>query len=186
MSRRTIIYGGTILALIVAWGYVVWMPHARKTRAAEALAEDTRRQLAEVQQFTLNLPDFMETQERLEAERTDLNSRLYAAADIMALLDELRDQADLHQLRVIEITPPIEELLRINDALTKSTDPQYLNVDILISGDFVSLGKFVQQIEHKEYTRGINRCIIVGVRDGSEPLQMQLGFRAMLGAGGGV
>ncbi len=179
-------YGGTIAAMVVLWGYLVWIPHARKTQAADRLAEETRRQLAEAQQFTLQLPAFMDTQERLQAQRIDLNSRLYAAADIMALLRELRDQAAELNLRVIEITPSIDELLRLNQALTRSSEPQYLNIEILLSGEFVSLGEFVRHIEHEEYTRGINRCIMSGARDGSEPLQMQFGFRALLGTGGSV
>lgn len=185
MKRRVGIYGGTVLALVVLWGYMVYVPYQAKARLAETQGAETQRQLREVEQFTLQLPVFLQDQQELDRQRIDLESKLYAKADVLMLLADLRLQASEFGVRVEEMSPPIEELLVLNETVARNDSPQFLNVEIILSGDYVALGRFVQRLEQSEYTRGINRCVITGARDGTEPLQMQLGFRALLGSTGG-
>ncbi|HOD66278.1 MAG TPA: hypothetical protein PK186_05770 [candidate division Zixibacteria bacterium] len=184
MKPRVLIYGGIALALVVLWAFLVYTPYRHKAASARAAVRDTERRIDEAHRLTLQLPAFLKAEQTAESLRLDLDARLYAHADVLALVDDLVARADRHRLRVAEITPPVEELLQL-DRTAAAASPPFLNLEITVTGEFEQLGRFVADVEGSDYARGINRCIIAGAPDGSAPLSLQLGLRALLGSRGG-
>ena len=84
-------------------------------------------------------------------------------------------------VQVVEITPPVEELLELNRVLPDSTKPQFLTIGVRLSGDFIKFGQYVREIEEAPYFRGLQRCTIIGNREKNENQQLYVSFKALLG-----
>jgi hypothetical protein len=127
------------------------------------------------------LPVYLEQSHDLETFRDHLNSSLYARDDILKLLNRLTADAVSHNLSVVEITPPVMELLELNRRQDQAGEPQFLNLTLDIRGQYVDFGRYVRQLESTPYFRAINHCSIRGNQMTQEALDFSLGFRAMLG-----
>ncbi len=184
MKQRLTVYGLIGLALLVAWGAMVFVPaerRAAKERSSEAAA---KQRLLEVQQCIVQVPALLEAEKKMADRRLDLNSKLYARDDVLHLFDNLKSEAAQHKLQIEEITPPVEELLALNKTAGDADQPQFINMTVRLTGGYINFGRFVQALEGTDYFRGVNRCLVTGSADGKEPLQMTVGFKALLGTRG--
>ena len=182
MKRRFGIYGAVGLIMIAVWAWLLLIPHLQKRQEIRKTTAARQTELAEVSRFTLQMPSFLEAQERLESQRIDLESKLFAKAEILHLFQDLKKGAQQERLTLLEITPPVEELLHLQEVRSDTLRPAFLNLSVTVEGDYLSFGRFVQALEAADYTREINRCIITGSPDGSRPLQCMLSFKALLGS----
>jgi len=182
MNRESYIYllGG--LFIIIVWLSVIFIPYQQDKQTFKTSISDNMRQLKDYE-LTMNLlPEYIKKKQGLDSLKNVLNSRLYTKEDVIKLFEELKKEATLNNLEVTEVTPPIEELILLNQMIPDSTKPQFLNIGINVRGDFVNFGRFVEVLEKSGYFRGINRCRLTGNRSGDKfGVDYYFGFKALLG-----
>ena len=181
MKRSLCIYSGIAVAMLAAWYLLLFIPMNVERASVQLRAEEARRQLVEYQRIMVQLPMYLETYSKLEKARVDLNDGLYARDQILELFALLAEQAERRSLKIIEITPSVEELLLLNSILPGSEQPPFLNLTVKLQGSYVDFGKYVQLIEGTEFYRGINRCLITTAVDETAPTTCTISFQVLLG-----
>lgn len=181
MKMRATIYLAVCVAMTVAWLLVAWYPQTTRSQKLQTDQAAAETELTDFRTTMEQLPQFLAARRKLEETREQLQSSLFAKDDILKLLDHINKSADELGLEVVDINPPISELLKLNRSSFDPTDPNFLNLTYQVQGDFVPFGRFVQGLEKESFFRGVNACSIHGSRDHSTPTTYTLGFRALLG-----
>lgn len=184
MNKKAYIYFGVTLAFVLVWYFLFIAPMSKEKAELNSRLESAQSQLADFSATLAELENFLKLQEQLKNERVSLDSRLYAKEDIIRLFDQLKDQANQRNLAITEITPPVEELIRLNETVPDSTKPQFLTIGLRIEGAYTEFGRFVGDIEKAAYFRGINRCQISSGRKDFEKVAYSVTFKALLGRSG--
>ncbi len=181
MIKRLMIYSSLALALSAGWLFLLHHPVIERQRM---IAEQTARAQAQLTDYAYTiaqLPSFLQTSQALAIQRDELNSSLYAKDDILELLGRISDDAATHNLAILEITPPVADLIQINKLSDLSNEPQYLDLTIDIRGQYADFGRFVSFLEKEPYFRSINHCSIRGGQTIQQELDFSIGFKALLG-----
>jgi Tfp pilus assembly protein PilO len=170
---------------------IVWLATAYRSLTArqDRLAtesESARTKLAEYNRIATDLPRLLEDLKDVERSRANLLSKLYAKQDILALLDQVREQASRRNLEITNVSPSLNELLQLNEQMKASSDPLFLTVTIALEGDFVAFGRFLRRLETEPYFRGVNLAEARTRRDSPESTHLTISFRALLGYAGGA
>ena len=127
------------------------------------------------------LPRFLEENKQLERQRGRLNSSLFAKDDILKLFDHISEEASGYDLRLVEITPPVAELLELNRQATDANTPQFLNITLHFQGNFVNFGQYVSTLEEKPYFRAVNSCVVRGGQTIQPAVDLSVSFKALIG-----
>ncbi len=186
MKQRITFFAGGVLALAALWFFFVYVPVAREHSKIDAAIQQTRNQLADYNSTIESLPQFLKTYHDLETFKEQLNSSLYAKGDILKLLEEITRDAVDNNLKVVEITPPVFELLELNRQSELTEDPQFLNIRLDLEGNFVDFGRYVSHLESTAYFRNINFCSVRGQQEVQPKLDLSIGFKALIGTAEGV
>lgn len=181
--KQWIVYVVATAVVVVVWLAAVMYPIERDRAEFLHRSGTAERQLIDFQTTVQQLPVFIESQRRMEALKNALHSRLYSKEEILELFDRIRVSANEHGLKVVEISPPVEELLALNRQAPQDGRPQFLNLQLTLAGDYIAFGKFVASIEDAPYFRGINGCMINYFED-KDGITANLGFRALLSGSG--
>lgn len=182
MNRRLLTFFGLALAIVVLWFFLLEQPAARKQRLIESELKALEAKLADYRTTVADLPSALQQQHRLQSSRAELASKLYAKEDILELFRQLDTDVRSHDLRITEISPPIHELLALNDKLQKPDEPLFLNIRLTIRGGFLDFGRFVVGLEKAPYFRGVNRCAVTGSAVPGDPTIFMIDFKALLGS----
>ncbi len=182
MNRTILTYGTTAVVLLCAWFFGAYVPYQKDHDLLMNQIGKAETQLVDFQNTISELPAFIEKQRNLLSLKADLNSKLYTKNDVLRLFDALRYEARRKNVEVVEITPPVEELLYLNTIIPDSSKPQFLNIGLRMEGDFIGFGKFIQEMEHSDYFRGVNTCKVYAREDDKTKITMQFGFKALLGS----
>ena len=179
-SRLTMIGLGAVL-LFGLWLVLLYLPTtARQTRVqSQVLAAQT--QLDDYKATLAQLPTMIQARAAIQTQLSASNSSLYAKEDLVKLFDELRGKAGLHGLKVVEISPPVSELLALNQIIPEEGEPQFLNLTVVLRGGYINFGHFVQQLEQTTYFRDVRSCVISGRETNDGLVTYSLGFKALLG-----
>ena len=181
MRQRVIIYGIAAGLLILAWLFLGVAEQQKALNSLKSQKLEAQQRLADFDRTLTGLPGFVITQGQQRILRNNIHSKLYTKQDLLMLFEELRSQASGYGLEIIDITPPLEELLELNRLVPDSTTPQFLNVRLRIEGGYIGFGGFVETVEKAGFFRGVNSCSITGDRQLPEKLSMILGFKALVG-----
>jgi len=184
MRTRAGIYLSIGGLMILLWGVAGYLPLKRSEAQVLSEISTGRAQLTEFEQTMRTLPSFIRKSHELERMRKKLNSSLYAKSEIIDLLQQLHQEANSLGMNVTEITPPVEELLKLNQVMEDADSPPFLNLTLSLTGNYVGFGKYVRWLEHRPYFRGVNTCMISGNPSGKQPVIYAVGFRALLGGKG--
>lgn len=182
MKQRAMYFVLAGLALIALWYFAALVPTSAKQKAVDESIAATEARLEEFNRTCLELPDFLEANENLETLRSELNSSLFAKADILDLFQQLAQDAIDHDLELVEISPPIAELLELNRQVVIDNSPQFLNVQLDLKGKYIAFGKFVEHLETQPYFRAVNKCMVRGDVERRPTVNLTVGFRALLGS----
>jgi len=186
MRNRLIIHGIISLALIAAWVVLVYMPLASRRKAVDLRIQSTNEQLQNARRSISLLPVFLQTRERLQTDRADLDSRLFGKSEILELFREISIVADAHNIRLVEMSPPLIELLNLEQVATDTTKAPFLSLHLTLEGRFADFGRFVDEMEQSDFYRIPERCQIVAPRSEDKPSQYHFDFKALLGHTGGA
>ncbi len=181
MKRPTLLYSVIIAALIFLYGYFAFLPQQQQQQALSDQKKNYKSQLLQLERVVLQMPTVLRTRDQLHQKKSTLHSRLFAKADVLHLFEEIEQYAKANRLELIEITPPVHELLELNRLSSDPNQPLFINVEVRLSGGFIDFGRFVYDLETDNHWRGLNRCLLTGSRDGTRPLQLVVGFKALLG-----
>jgi hypothetical protein len=182
MKRRAALYAAAVLAVGGIWYALVYLPGTDQRAQLRLEIAEAERQLDDFNRTMKELPGFLKISRSLESLRHDLNSSLYAKSDILELFRQITQDAVTHNLKVLEISPPVEELLQLNRTSGDTLQPQFLNIRLDMSGRYVDFGKYITRLESTPYFRAINRCHIRGDRTPTAELDMTISFRALIGS----
>ena len=181
MKKRQLIYWGSGLILLCVWFFAVFVPYQKNKTEIEANAIQAQSQLDDFNRIMVEIPAFLETSNELLETQFDIKSNLYAKDDILKLFDQLEIISKKQKLEVTEIKPSISELLQLNNLITSTEDPLFLNIGITLEGNYKGFGLFIKEIESMPYFRGINKCLITKTEENKKRLRLVLGFKALLG-----
>ena len=182
MKAQLISYAVAALAMTGLWFFLLIVPLNKKQTEITMRTQQARQQLDDFRTIMDNLPAFLEARKELQIERDVLSSRLYTKNDILKLFEVLRRQAKEQNVVITEISPPIEELLYLNNIVPDSNQAPLLSIELKLEGKYIDFGRFVAVVEQSDYFRGINSCTITGTETLDRPLRLELGFSALLGS----
>ena len=184
MNRRALTYYVVAVAMAALWLLLVRLPGASEKASVQSQIADAQIQLKDFDQTVLQLPAFIQTRQDLIAFREQLQSSLFAKTELLKLFGRFEQESKKYGLQLEEIAPPIEELLELNS--TSTDQPQFLNITLRMTGQYVDLGKYILHLEKEPFFRGVNECRISAAGNNKKGLNISLGIRALLYDGRGA
>lgn len=181
MSKRLLLYYFTAVAVTVGWFLFAYRPLDARLTATSSTADELQQRLREYEATARELPALLERQKELQASKYVLESKLYAKADILSLLGDVRSIAGKSGLSVYDITPSMEELLQLNEKARSSSDPLFLNLAVTVDGRFIDFGHYISALESEAFFRGVTRCTVHGGRKAGDKIRCTIAFKALLG-----
>lgn len=169
-------------AMIGLWFLFAFQPHFKDYNEITYKIDEAKQKLGDFEKTILLLPEIVKKRDELAQRKEQISSSLYTKENILSLFDKFYSLARTHKVEIVEVTPPIEELLRINRVSPDSSQLMFLNISLRIEGDYRDFGRFVASLEKEEFYRGPNHCNIVATNDRHDPIQYHLGFKSLLGS----
>jgi Tfp pilus assembly protein PilO len=185
MNRRLIYYYIGAVILTAAWLMFVYRPLDARQYAGEAKIQELTTRLQSYQHTVADLPALLKAQNALLSSKQAIESNLFAKKDILELFHDIDKQVRQHNLVLAEIIPPVHELLQLNDLSRNPDDPIFLNISLVLRGEYIQFARYVKTLEGESYFRGINQCSIQTTRKdksrGNVEAVYTIGFKALLG-----
>ena len=182
MKQRHIIVISICVIITAAWYVLLVMPTQQKYASIQSNLFDANTQIKDFKNIMKIAPEFYKTHENIKRQKMQLSSQLYSKENLLSLFDELENRAKENRLEVIEFTPSVEELLRINRLMPDENKPQTLNIIITLKGRLRDIGTFVKGVETENFYQGVDFCRILNSVDGQVNSDFVYGFKAVLGA----
>lgn len=167
--------------MIALWYFLLYVPTHSELQSTREEITTTENQLADYSRTIEQLPAFIQADQNLEVMRRQLNSSLYAKNDILKLFRELTRDAETNGLKLIQISPPVSELLELNNQASADNKPLLLDITLDFQGRYIDFGQFISRLETKPYFRSARSCLIRGQLTPSPAIDMSLSFKALLG-----
>ena len=181
MKSRLILYYALAITITCLWFFFAYSPTAQKCQEVRIQSATMELQMADFNRTMIELNNFLKTSSDLESHKSELSSQLYSKKDILKLFDELYKDARIHNMSIVEIIPPLEELLVLNQSVTDPDEPLFINLTLMLEGNYINFGKFVSRLEKAPYFRGGNLCRISSPREDPSKIKLKIGFKALLG-----
>lgn len=182
MTRRIVTYSAAGLLVTLIWFLLVYAPIVKRKEALDGQISRAEQQLVDFNRTLADLPSYLQTSNNLERFKNQLNSSLYAKNDILALLEQITRDAVNDGLAVVEISPPVTELLELNRATRLEGEPQFLNITLDLSGRYLDFGRYITHLESTPYFRRINSCSARSGRNAESRVKFTVSFKALIGA----
>ncbi|RKX26397.1 MAG: hypothetical protein DRP45_03615 [Candidatus Zixiibacteriota bacterium] len=184
MNRRIAYFVVGALSMCGLWFMFIHAPMVNDQRQIQLQIAEAEAQLADFNHTMEQLPRFIEESNSLNTYRDKMNSSLYAKNDILELFRKITEDAVVQNLTVVEISPPVMEILALNRVTGLTSEPPFLNIKLNIEGGFTDFGKYLFHLESSPYFRSINFCSLQSDEDGTGQLNVTVSFRALLGSAG--
>jgi len=182
LKARLIGYASFAVAMLILWTFLVFVPQHTLYLETTSKIIQAEKSLVDFERTILLLPSYVKTHHDLTKKIESLNSSLYTKESILNLFDQFYSIASKNKIKIVEITPPVEELLRINRINPDSTKFMILNVSIKVNGSYTNFGKFVSSMEEALFFRGSNHCSIFSTYNWNRPVLYDFGFGSLLGS----
>ena len=182
MKSRLIGYTFFAVAMLILWTFLLFVPQHTLYLETSLKIIQAEHNLADFEKTVLLLPSYIKTHEYLTKKIESLNSSLYTKENILNLFEQFYSIAGKNKMKIVEITPPVEELLRINRINPDSAKLMILNVSIKAIGSYRNFGNFVSSMEEALFFRGSNYCSIISTLNRKSPVLYDFGFRSLLGS----
>ena len=182
MKSRLIGYTLFAVAMLILWTFLIFVPQHTLYLETSSKIVQAEESLADFERTVLLLPSYVKTHKDLTKKIESLNSSLYTKENILNLFDQFYSIAGQNKMKIVEITPPVEELLRINRINPDSSKLMILNVSVKVNGSYINFGKFVSSMEKALFFRGSNYCSIISTLNLKSPVLYDFGFRSLLGS----
>ncbi len=184
MRKEHVIMLTALVGVTVGWYFSFMRPLQAERQTIQSETATVSTKIAEYERIFKDLPSYFASQEELTRQKNQLMSRLASKGDLLRLFDEFESMARNHHLRLIEITPSIEELLILNRTTVGNTLPQILPISLSMNGTYQDIGRFVGDIEKRNFYKGLTFCRIINDVDGRATSDITFTFNAILGIAG--
>jgi hypothetical protein len=181
MKKRHIITILAFAAMMALQFFFLLLPQIKESEKNDRLISESNAKIEQYMKTMAEFPGFFKTQQELFKKKNSLISRLYSRNDLIKLFDRIEKLSNGHELTVIEISPSVEELLKLNNRLLDSDRPQPLNIVVRFKGDLQNSGKYIEAIESEDFFNGVNLCRIYNHIDNQKESEINFGFKAILG-----
>lgn len=181
MKQRHIIVLSISIIMLAVWYILLVQPTQQEHTKINIEITDAQTQIKDFKHIMMIAPEYYKNHDRIKQEKMRLSSLLYSKDNLLSLFDELESRAKTNNLRVVEFTPSVEELLRINHLIPDESKPQTLNIVITLKGRLQDLGAFVKGVEAENFYQGVDFCIITNSLDGQKNSDFVYGLKAVLG-----
>ena len=181
MKKRYFITIGIALAIALTWLLYLMSPGIQERDSLRTAAAEAEKQLAGFRQIMFEFPDFFNSRKQLLQQKKHLLSKLYSKAELLKLFDQLKQAAEVCDLRLVEISPSVEELLALNRSLPDEVTPRPLDITVRLLGDLRNIGEYIEKTSSRDFYQGLTRCVISNPDDGRRLSHVTYSFRAILG-----
>lgn len=181
MKKRYIITIAVVCPLFVLWLVFLMVPQKKSDILIEKSLAESENRVAQYQTIMYEFPGYFENRRQLFEKKKHLLSKLYSKDDLVKLFDRFEEKTKGHQLTILEITPSVAELLKLNHLLLKENKPQILKIEIRMRAGLADVGRFIEEIEKEDFYFGLNFCQIINSPAGDELSEIRFGFNAILG-----
>jgi len=181
MKTRYIISIAILLAIVSAWYLLMLAPQMKKAGEIRASLETSDRMLNDFKNIIERFPQYFKAQKELSSKRRMVLSKLYTKDDLIKLFDKIESESERYNLRLVEITPSIEELLKLNRMMQMDNQPHSLDIEIKQRGSLQNIGEYMRFIESQEFYHGMNHCRISNPVETRQFSDLTFGFKAILG-----
>jgi Tfp pilus assembly protein PilO len=181
MKRTGLMYLAAGAVLAAVWFVFLLQPSRHEQAALQAESEMIQGRLDNFRTTMMQLPGYVRTEQELASVKRELNARLYAREEILELMRLLEREAEKRNLVLVDITPPVEELLELGNN-AKTDAPSFLNLRLELQGGYEDFGRYVGLLESSPFFRGANYCRVVSASEVGTQTQYILAFKALLGS----
>jgi hypothetical protein len=137
MSARRLIVLISAAAALAGWYYGIYGPTRQQLETVDRQILDAETQLRDYQSTIAQVPLLLRASSELGDKKRRQNSVLFAKQDILKMFDQVTREAQGERMSVVEITPPLSELLTLNAARKNPGEALFLNLTIRVMGDYV-------------------------------------------------
>ncbi len=180
MKLRIALFTFAGISIVTLWYLFLISPAHTVQAKLQSDLTATQVQLEDFQATLNQLPVYLQTRDGINREISVINSRLFSRQEMLGLFDHVEQLAKEQGLSVTEVAPHIEELLALAQSAPSPGQPQTLNLDIRLIGDYLSFGQFVELLEKQAYFKAVDKCLISDSPDLSGRLLFDLRFKALL------
>ena len=181
MRRRYIITLAVVCPLFVLWLILFMVPQKKSEKLIEQSLTESEKRVINYRTIMHEFPDYIQSRHQLFEKKKHLLSKLYSKDDLVKLFSRFENKSKGYDIRIIEITPSVDELLKLNRQLLKENKPQVLRIEIRMQAGLSDVGRFIQEIENEDFYFGLNFCQISNPPAGEEYSEIRFGFNAILG-----
>lgn len=181
MNRLLLTYGTIAAGLFIAWTFLLFMPAMSHSNHLEQELKTAVQTVQQLEQEVALLPGILETKDILTHEEERLANDLFTSREILSLLDKIGRKCDAYRLGIAEVRPPVEELILLQRTHHRAGEPQFLNITLVLEGDFAKFGQFVTELERAPYFRGVNYSRLQAALVSGDPSQFLIEFKVLLG-----
>ncbi len=182
MRKRHLITLISVLGLSAIWYLFLLSPALQRRDAIAFQINEAEKQLADFYRIVTEFPSNFNSQKEMAHRKELLLSQLFSKDHIMRLFDSIEKIAEQHDVRLVEISPSVEELLRLNREMPKKGQPQILELSLNLKGTLENVGRFIGEIERGNFYKGVSLCGIMNPQAGHKESDIQYRFKAVLGA----
>lgn len=179
--KRLYAIGGIGVGLLALWYLVLFVPGQRKLTSIRDETSALKAQIDNLSLTVAQLPQALKTKRALDSALARLREGMYSREELLGLFADCERLAVAHRLSLVEIAPPVDELIRIYEATRTDTLPQFLNLTLRLRGDYLALGRFSEALEGAPFFRGIVSTQLAGHVERPGPIEATIGFKAMVG-----
>ncbi len=180
MKKRAGIYAVVAVMMASGWYAFAYRPTMERKAAVDEKIAQAQSQLDDFDTTVMSLPSYLETERSLLESKQGLQSKLYGKDEILKLFRRLHEEATVNNLDITEISPPVSELLKLNELARDNNELQFLNLTLDITGKYIDFGRFADDLEHLAFFRGVNYCRITPQPEQAGYVDITLGVRALL------
>ena len=181
MKRLLLTYSAIAVGLILAWTFLLFLPAINEDNRLEQELKTAEMSVRQLEYEVAQLPEFLKSKEALTEEEKRRAINLFTSQEIISLLDKIGRMCDVYRLEIEEVRPSVEELILLQRRHHKAGEPQFLNITLVLEGNFARFGQFVTKLERAPYFRGVNYSRLQAAAVKSSPSQFLIEFKVLLG-----
>ncbi len=167
MKRAYIITISVSAALLIGWVAIFALPAWEKRDFLKTELSNRDSQLNDYNDILTRFSATFKQFEQMLEKKNKILSRLYTKEDLVKLFSQLNRLAKVNGVEIVEISPSVDELIRMNRTIVKDGKPLELQLKIKMKGRLFNTSNFIRAIEKQDYYKGFQLCNIInqGVQD---------------------
>ncbi|UCD94960.1 MAG: hypothetical protein JSU69_02605 [Candidatus Zixiibacteriota bacterium] len=181
MKKMYVITIGVALAIALIWLLVLLSPGIEERDGLRTAVAEAENQLIDFRRIMFEFPDFFNSRKQLLQQKKHLLSKLYSKAELLKLFEQLTNTSKAYGLRLVEISPSIEELLALNRSLPNEDCPRPLDITVRLRGDLQNIGKYIEKTSSQDFCQRLTRCVITNSDETQRLSRVTYSFKAILG-----